>query len=322
MNDVSLSIVIPTFDHGDLLLDCLRSIHNQTVRPSEIIIVDDGSTENIRGMVRREFPDARVIRREFNAGFCIAANTGLREAASQFVLLLNNDMTLAPDCIELLLRRADPQTICTPLVLFQSDRDTVYSAGDCILTNGRPEPIGFRKPLIGFTMPERVLTVTGGAALIPRTVIEKIGYLDEIFLAYFEDADFCLRAWWAGFDCALVPEAVAYHVGSASLGGRTWRRSMLCFRNHALLVVKNFPVTVLLRFLPRIARERLHQLRMMWTSGRAEFGGVGAFAVFLAGTGSLMATLPGAIRARSHLRAGTRSNRAFVAMLTRHVDRQ
>lgn len=321
MNDVSLTVVIPSYNQGDLLRECLKSIAEQTVRPSEIVVVDDGSTEDIAGMLVRNFPYVRAIRLDRNSGFCRAANVGAQAATTQYVFLLNNDMTLAPDCIELLLRDADLRTILTPLVLFKAEPDVIYCAGDRILTSGRPEPIGFRETLADFSAPSRVFGATGGAMLVPRAVFDRAGYFDESFVAYFEDADLCMRARWAGFDCALVPGAVAYHVGSASLGGKTWRRSMLCFRNHALLVAKNFPVPVLLRFSPCILRERFHQAGMLLSSARTEFGLIGAIGELLYALSKLVAVLPRAVLARKQLRAKTLSNREFVALLTR-PDRQ
>ncbi len=322
MNTVPLTVLIPTFNQMDLLWDCLQSIRNQTLRPDEILVVDDGSTDNIREMIDSNFPDAQVIRLETNSGFCVAVNKGLHAVKTDFVLLLNNDMTLEPECIANLMRDANQRTIRTPLVLFQSDPGTIYSAGDRVLISGRPEAIGFRKPREGFEMPSSVFCATGGAALVPRVIFDRIGYFDDKFFAYFEDTDFCVRARWAGFACELVPEALAFHVGSASLGGKTWTRSMLCYRNHALLIVKNYPLSMIVRFLPAIVFERLHQARMMFSSARTEFGAVRALGVALFAAYSLLSLLPHAIRARSHLRGRAISNSDFAALLTRPADRR
>lgn len=316
MIGAKLSVVIPSFNNAGLLLECLRSVDAQTVRPAEIIVVDDGSVEALAGPLLGPFPGVRVIRLEHNRGFCRAANTGLRAASQPYVFLLNNDMWLEPDCIEQLLRSATPRTILTPLVLFKDDPDCIYSAGDRVLTNGRPESIGYRRRRDEFTLPARIATVTGGAALIPQTVLRRAGYFDESFVAYFEDADLCLRARWAGFDCALVPGAVVYHAGSASLGGNTWRRSLWCFRNHALLVLKNFPWPVMVRFLPGILGERLHQARMAFSSCRAAFGIAGAAVRFTGAAIGLFAAIPRALRSRRHLGPRSISSDDFAALLT------
>jgi len=321
MSATELTVVIPTFNNTALLIECLRSVHEQTAPPDSIVVVDDGSTEDVAQTVRRDFPDVRVVRLPSNQGFCGAANTGLRAANTQYIFLLNNDMTLDSACIEALMRRANPTSILTPLVLFKSDPSVIYSAGDRILTNGRPESIGFRERRVAFEHPASIFGATGGAALIPRSILDRIGYFDGTFVAYFEDADLCMRARLAGFGCALVPDAIAYHVGSASLDGKTWWRSRQCFRNHGLLIVKNFPVSVFLRLLPAILRERLHQAATALSSARAEFGLVRAMGVLLAAAAGLLAALPHAIRARAHLRRRAISNGDFIALLTRPADR-
>lgn len=317
MSTVSVTAVIPTYNQHALLLDCLHSLANQTCVPDRVVVVDDGSTEDIAGIVAQRFPAVHVLRLDTNGGFCRAANAGLRAAQSDYVLLLNNDMTLAPDCLECLLRDSDEETLRTPLVLFKSDPDIIYSAGDRILTNGRPESIGFREGRERFALPLQVFGVTGGAALLPREVLARIGFFDETFGAYFEDADLCMRARLAGFDCALVPEAVAYHVGSASLGGKTWWRSRQCFRNHALLIVKNYPIAVALRVFPAILRERIHQAGMLVSSARAEFGLARAIGILAGAVASIVAVLPHAIASRSHLHRRTLSNDVFIGLLTR-----
>jgi GT2 family glycosyltransferase len=129
-----------------------------------------------------------------------------------------------------------------------------------------------------------------------------------------------MRARLAGYDCAVAPEAIAYHVGSASLGGKIWWRARQCFRNHALLIIKNYPLALLARYWPAIARERAHQARMMFSSARAEFGFARAIGIFLGAAGSLIVALPGAVRARGHLRRRVLSNRDFMALLARPED--
>ncbi|MDZ4861566.1 MAG: glycosyltransferase family 2 protein [Candidatus Hydrogenedentes bacterium] len=303
MSELSLTVVVPTWNKVGLLAACLHSLELQSCPPDAIIVVDDRSTEDVQGRIAAAFPRVRVIRLEVNSGFCRAVNTGMRATSGSHVLLLNNDMTLERDCIERLMYAAErsPATLLTPLVLFESQRDVIYSAGDRVRVDGRPESIGHRVSRDVFTLPSRIFGVTGGAALIPREVFDHIGLFDERFIAYFEDADFCMRARLAGFDAALVPDAIAYHVGSASLGGKTWWRSRQCFRNHALLVAKNFPRQVLLRNGAAILRECFHQARMLVSSARSEFGMLRALGIMAGTIGDMLALVPHAARERARI---------------------
>ncbi|HRI87755.1 MAG TPA: glycosyltransferase family 2 protein [Candidatus Hydrogenedentes bacterium] len=319
MSAPTLSVVIPSWNHGELLSACLRSLIAQSRAADEIIVVDDGSSPPLAELVAEISQEIRVIRLAANSGFCVAVNTGIRAASGDFVFLLNNDMTLEPDALSVLLDTAEsqPNTLLTPLVLFESERNTVYAAGDRVLANGRPESIGYRAQRASLDLPPQIFGVTGGAALIPRAVFRAIGYFDEKFIAYFEDADFCMRARLAGYTCALAPQAVAYHVGSASQSGKTWWRSRQCFRNHALLLIKNFPGEVIIGNFSAMLRERLHQAGRVISSARVEFGLLRACGVLLGAIVSLWAALPQAMRERRMIqRARTITAQEFASRLT------
>lgn len=316
----TLTVVIPTWNHRGLLAECLASLATQSRRADQIIVVDDGSTDDTAAYVAREWPDVRLVRLEKNAGFCVAVNAGIRVATGDWVFLLNNDMTLAPDCLERLMEAAceGGAALLAPLVLFRDDPDTIYSAGDRQRPNGRPEAVGFRQCLEGFQFPKTIFGVSGGAGLFKREVFDRVGLLDECFVAYFEDSDLNFRARLAGFDAQFVRNAIAYHVGSASLGGRTWWRARQCFRNHALLVVKDFPLSVFVVNFPSILRERLHQARRLVSSARAEFGLLRALAILPAAGFDTLAALPHCLRERRRIQ---RARRISIEELKRLMEK-
>lgn len=300
--EARVSIVVPTWNRKDLIGACLESLGAQTFRAFEVVVVDDGSTDGTEAFLAEAYPDVRVVRLEQNRGFCVAANAGIRAAQRELVFLLNNDMTLEPDCLEKLVAAADASDAAMfgPLVLFQDEPETIYSAGDAQRQDGRPESIGFRCTR-AFHFPDRVFGVSAGAGLYRREVFDKIGLFDERFVAYFEDSDLNFRARLAGFDADFVEGAVAYHIGSASLEGRNWWRTRQCCRNHVLLVVKNMPASLIVRYARIIFKERRHQIRRLFSACRAEFGALGAFARLLGTWASIWAALPHAIRERRRI---------------------
>jgi len=304
----TISVVIPTYNRRDLVERCLDSLALQTSDDIEIIVVDDGSTDGTTELVASRYPRAQVIRLPRNGGFAVAANVGIRAARGAWVLLLNNDVTMAPDGIARMLETAEyaGADIVAPLILWDDDRARIYSAGDRMRKDGRPEPIGFRQSREGFTPPEFIFGATAACGLFRREVFDTIGLLDESFGAYFEDSDLCFRARLAGFRAALAAEAVAYHIGSASQGGRTWWRSAQCCRNHALLVEKNMPDALREKHRALIAAERKHQRQRLWSSARAELGTLRAAGVALRYALSLQRTLPAARRARTTIQAAAR----------------
>lgn len=298
--DVRLTVIIPSWNQRDLLLECLESLAQQTYANFDIMVVDDGSTDDTVTAVNGAYPNVHVISMDENAGFAAAVNTGIQEIHTEFVLLLNNDMTLDKHCLAELVEAADRSeaAMFAPLVLWKDDPAVVYSAGDRILANGRPQAIGFRVPLDEFAPPDRIFGVSAGAALYRRMLFDEIGYFDESYIAYFEDADLCARARLAGLDAAFVGDAVAYHVGSASIRGRMWWRTRQCSRNYFLLIAKTFPVSVLLRHSPEIAVESLQALVRIVDAARCEFGLGKAIGILFTALYSLGRQLPNAVQER------------------------
>jgi hypothetical protein len=298
-----ITVVIPTYDGRDLLRACLDSLRAQTAGGFVVLVVDDASSDGTAAMLASDYPEVRCIRREINGGFARAANDGIRAVRTEWAFLLNNDMTLDPDAMARLhaaARQGDAHLLA-PLVLWRDDPGRVYSAGDRILPGGRPEAIGHGDPRATMTPPERIFGVSGGAAMLHCDMLRETGPFDETFDAYFEDADLCFRARLAGYEARLVPEAVAYHVGSGSLGGRHAWRARQCARNHALLLVKNYPRDALDRLGFLILREHLHQLRRVFGVTRSESGTASAVWACVATWAGIAVRLRHAFRERRRI---------------------
>lgn len=322
-DSLRLTVVIPTWNRWALLEECLQSLRKQTFEAFEVIVVDDGSTDDTAAAVKRDFPEVRFIRLEMNGGFAKAVNVGIREARLELVMLLNNDMTLDKHCISELVEGADESAAAmfAPLVLFKDDPDVIYSAGDRLLANGRPESVGFRIPIEDFSEPGRIFGVSAGAALYRRALFDEIGLFDEGFVAYFEDADLCARARLAGLEASFVGEAVAYHVGSASIEERLWWRTRQCYRNYHLLVVKNMPASVLLHHLGAIALESWRGMGRVVSAARCEFGLARSLWILIKTVGSIKLAFIGAVVQRWKIQRGRAlTGREFEALLDEEPD--
>jgi len=298
-----LSIVIPTWNGLALLRACLESLRAQTWRDFEIVVSDDGSTDGTAACLAQHYPEVIVERSGQNRGFVAAANRGIGQTRGGWVFLLNNDVTLAEDCLEKLMAVAEQShaAMLTPLVLWTEDPRLVYSAGDRIGTNGRPVSLGYRREYDTHPLAEYPFGVSGGYGLFRGDLLDAVGVLDPAFGAYFEDADLCFRARWAGFEARLVPEALAWHVGSASISGRLWWRTRQCYRNHALLVLKNFSLPLLRWNASALLAERRHQTRRLFQVARSEWGTLRAAGFVLWAWLDLALKVPGALRQRRHI---------------------
>ncbi|MCL4218709.1 MAG: glycosyltransferase family 2 protein [Candidatus Hydrogenedentes bacterium] len=318
----AVDVIIPSYNGWRLLRDCLDSLESQTYPACQITVIDDGSTDNTVENIARDHPEVCVVRREKNGGFCRAVNTGIQSTRNEYVFLLNNDMTLDFECIERLVKalRDAPKEcgVVGPLMLFRDAPSVIYGAGDRLCTNGRPESIGFREKRADFVFDEKPFGISAGAALYKRVVLEDVGPFDERFVAYFEDSDWNFRARLYGYSVQVVPEAIVYHLGGASLAGRMWWRSRQCFRNHALLIMKNMPLPVVVRHAPAIIRERIHQARRVFGASRIEFGAINAFAVLVRAGLSLVIAMPhGYLERRRVQKRRTLSAGGLDALLSR-----
>lgn len=316
MND-SLTILIPTYNRCDLLGECLSSLEEQSGAAFKVIVLDDGSDEDVAGYLSEHFAGVELSRSDTNQGFATTVNVGLRSVTSEYVMLLNNDMTLEPECIERMLCAMQEQQVdmITPLIVWKDDPDCIYAAGDFIRINGRPESYGYRASRNDFVLPESIFGVTAGAAIYKTKLFDEVGLLDEKFIAYFEDADWCFRARLAGFTAGLALEAVARHVGSASQDGSTWWRSRQCYRNFALLVVKNMPWSLIFKHFIAIKIEGYHQSGRVISSARTEFGLLRAIGIWLKTTGEILSLYPYAFRERHRIQKQRKITPAEVERL-------
>lgn len=300
---VVVSIVIPSWNGKALLTECLNSLERQTFKDYEVIVVDDGSDDGTSEMLEKDFTHVRVERFTENRGFCAAVNKGIELVGTDLILLLNNDMTFAEDFLEKLVDAAmsSSASMFTPLILWQDEPVVIYAAGDRQCANGRPESIGFRCKREGFEFSKTVFGVTAGAALYRREIFDKIGLLDERYNIYFSDSDLNFRARLMGFEAECVPESVIYHVGSASLMGKPLKRTIQCYTNHALLIMKNMPMRLVLKHAPAILSERMHQLWRVFSAARCECGIEGAFVIVLKTWFSVLCLLPYALHERRRI---------------------
>lgn len=221
MSGRSTALIIPNWNGAGRLSRCLQSVAALRGADTEIIVVDNGSSDGSPEVGLRA--GARVIRLPENLGFARAVNRGIAESGGEFVALVNNDVELDAGWLTALLDALDRHPECgmaTGRTLLYGNRRLIDGAGDALSLGFAAARLGHGSPDGPFYEQERrVLAVSGAACLIRRAVFAQVGGFEELFFAYLEDIDFCLRAQLAGFQAIYVPEAIAFHEGSASTGG-------------------------------------------------------------------------------------------------------
>ena len=231
-------------------LECLESLRKIAYPNFRVIVVDNGSKDNQAEIIKEKFPEIKLIKNKQNMGYVIANNQGIELAlkrSADYILLLNNDTVVERNFLDILIKYAEQSKnvgILSPKILYY-DFNKIWSVGGKILPGGITILTGKGKDHNCYTT-EVIETdfVSGCAMLIKRSVIETIGFLDPIYFAYFEDADFCLRAKNFGYKIVVIPKSVIYHKKSSSSGIRGSFRKLsplqyyLLTRNQILFIKK------------------------------------------------------------------------------------
>jgi GT2 family glycosyltransferase len=238
---MKVAAVVPHWNRRDLLQTLLANLAEQTRAFDEIIVVDNGSTDDSATLAERA--GATIVRLESNMGFAAAVNRGIEATHADWIAIVNNDVTLEPDWLVTLLAAAEKEQawFATGKTLSANDQSRIdgtfdaISMGACACRCGSGKRDG---PL--WNQPRRIRMAPMTAALFQRRLFEEIGSLDEGFESYLEDVDFgircAIRERWGIY----VPTAIAYHQGSSTWGQWNKYSVRLIARNQLLLTAKYF----------------------------------------------------------------------------------
>lgn len=220
-----IGIVISNYNGWQDTLACLDSLRRQTVQDFEVVLIDDASTDDSVAQLRgRLDPNVVFLPQRQNLGFAAANNLGIRRAladGAQWVMLLNNDTVCRPDMLETLLRQTPPGAVSCPKMLFMDPPDEVWFAGGTLdRRTGRVVHLGgHEKDGPAVSEKKQVGFITFCCVMLPRAVIETVGYLDEELFMYCEDVDYCMRLSDAGVPLWYLPDAVLHHKTGGTAGG-------------------------------------------------------------------------------------------------------
>ncbi len=222
----SIDIVIVAYNRYELTASCLRHLQAQTL-DHHVILVDNGSSDDTRSRVQREWPAVDVEPLDKNHGFPEACNRGVAAGSAEVVVLLNNDVDCRPDFLERIVAPLRDPTVgsVASLLLQPGDEriDCIGLAADAVLA-GFPRLQGLPADAARDATPV-LAGAAGAAAAYRRAAWEQVGGLDETIVAYMEDFDLALRLRMAGWRSVAAPDAVGVHLGSATNGHRSrWQR--------------------------------------------------------------------------------------------------
>jgi N-acetylglucosaminyl-diphospho-decaprenol L-rhamnosyltransferase len=257
-----LSIIVLNCNGAGWLPKCFESIGRQTiVNQIETIMVDNQSTDNSVAVGREwlaKLPCAAMVRLDVNQGFCGGNNAGARPARGRWLLFLNNDTWMEPDCMEKLIAGTEKMgaAASTPLVLNYPDntfQDFGFYGFDLF---------GLASGSGGATQTREIFIAGGCSYLIRNDVFNQIGLFDAEYFIYSDDTDLSWRVWVAGYKVAGIYEARLHHRGAAGVnpsGGietvefrTTDKKRFLTNRNGILTLLKDCQHLLLLTIIPLI----------------------------------------------------------------------
>jgi len=246
ISPVKIAAVILTYNRRNLLLDCLKKVHDQEYPLESIIVVDNHSTDDTVPSVRKHFPDVQLICNDKNYGAAIGKNTGLRAAVMRdidYIYLLDDDVVIEQATISELVRVALQDFsigMVGSKILNLNNPDELYGAGVVLdftqnigwgrgrgeIDRGQYDEIREMKCLLG------------GSLLIKKKTILETGFFDETFLGFwYEGQDYCLRAVEKGHRVFFAPGSRVWH--RAPPDDYSYRKKYLAGRNAVLFMKKH-----------------------------------------------------------------------------------
>jgi GT2 family glycosyltransferase len=245
-----VAVIVLNYNGANVIAPCLRALRSQSYRDFEVVVVDNASTDGSLDIVRRDFPEARVMAQSRNLGFCGANNLAIAATDSEYLVLLNNDTEVEPDWLGCLVEALDSDPTCgfaASRMIRMSDKRSLDSAGDIFYSHGVAAKRGEGRPATEFSAPDYVFGACAGAAIYRRSLFESIGVLDPDFGSMGEDVDLSFRAQLRALKCRYVPNAIVYHHVGASFNRVPQSRVRLSRRNIVTVLIKNMPGDILAR---------------------------------------------------------------------------
>jgi GT2 family glycosyltransferase len=231
---IKVSVIVVNWKTPDLLANCLDSLTgDSSFAAMETIVVDNNSQDESVPMLKEKYPQVQLIENSDNKGFSKAVNQAIPLCSGEYILLLNPDAKVVGNAISTLAAFLDANEsvgACGPKVLnsdgtlqlacrraFPDLAASLYRI--TYLSHLFPKNPTFSKYNMTYADPDQLLEVdalSGSCMMIRRSVVDRIGLLDEDIFMFGEDIDWCWRVKEAGMKVMYVPESVVYHIHGAS----------------------------------------------------------------------------------------------------------
>ena len=247
-----VAIVILNWNGRNYLEKFLPSVLATTYENIEVIVSDNGSTDESVSFLQTNYPQVRLIRLDKNYGFAKGYNLTLEKIKADYYALINSDLEVEPGWLTPiidLLEQDKLNVACQPKLLSYNNRNLFEYAGGA---GGWLDRFGYpfargrifdicEEDKGQYDTTERVFWVTGAAMVIRSEAFHEMNGFDNYFFAHQEEIDLCWRMQLAGYNLFACPSSVAYHVGGGTLPRGNSLKTYLNFRNNQIMLYKNLP---------------------------------------------------------------------------------
>ncbi|MEW6407243.1 MAG: glycosyltransferase family 2 protein [Patescibacteria group bacterium] len=255
-------------------IECLESLKKITYSNYKMIVVDNGSKNDEGRILKEKFGDyIHLIKNDKNYGFAEGNNIGIRYAiknGADYVLLLNNDTVVEPNFLDEMVKTIEINKhkkvgAIAAKIKNYFRKNIIDTAWIEVKKTSVLNAAGYQeKDSFKFNERKFVFGASGGCALYKKSMLEDLYcrngyYLDNDLFAYYEDIDLAWRAQYLGWKCIYEPTAVVYHKHSRSLGEDSPLKAYLRVRNHILVLFKNLPVLLFIKYFIIIMIVQLHK---------------------------------------------------------------
>lgn len=240
-----VSIITINFNNPDLTCDLIYSIKQSDYKNFEIIVIDNGSTKGNTFKIKKLFPDVNLIISKKNLGFSGGNNLGIENACGEYIFFLNNDTVIMPNSLRILVTKLQNNkslgAVSPKIKYYYSPRIIQYAGSTPINTlTLRNKHLGNGIEDKGQFDNEHDTNYTHGAAMMfPKTIIEKVGKMPEIYFLYYEEIDWCEKIKSSGYKIRYIPTSVVYHKESMSTGKDSPLKVFYLNRNRILYARRN-----------------------------------------------------------------------------------
>lgn len=256
---------------------CLSSLQHLDYPNFQVVVIDNGSTDDSAARIRETFPWVQVFENGKNLGFTGGCNAGIKQALAQgsdFIWLLNNDTTVDPGALRAMVDKAqsDPRIGAVGSVIYFMDEPTRLQCWGGGYVNFW---LGKSGHYLKQIENDKIEFITGCSLLLSRSAIEEVGMLDERFFIYWEDSDICFRLRKTGWRLAVAEQSRIWHKGYTSIGKgkvssyRNFNASATrFFKKHAPVPLYSVWVGFGLRLGKRLVAGDWEKLRATWIGMR------------------------------------------------------